>query len=111
MSRALPQGFESTAEALPDSTQRYVLSLQGVSSKAELMTALAQALSLPTHFGRNWDALYDLLTDLDSDSAVILQNQPAFAQAHSSLWEPLEGVLLDAQQFLANQGVALWLLK
>ncbi len=35
----------------------------GLIGKEALLDALATALDFPPHFGRNWDALYDLLTE------------------------------------------------
>ncbi|MEO8040770.1 MAG: barstar family protein, partial [Betaproteobacteria bacterium] len=37
----------------------------GAGGKRALLDALAGALEFPPHFGGNWDALYDCLTDLD----------------------------------------------
>ena len=37
----------------------------GPGGKRGLLDALAGALEFPPHFGGNWDALYDCLTDLD----------------------------------------------
>ena len=39
--------------------------LKGVRSKKALLEALASGLKLPKHFGHNWDALADCLTDDD----------------------------------------------
>lgn len=41
-----------------------VVDLTGVTDKAEFMARCATGLELPDYFGRNWDALADLLTDL-----------------------------------------------
>lgn len=103
-----PQGF---VRAAPAGMKVYRLPLQSVGTKAELMQTFVQTLGLDAGFGRNWDALYDVLTDLNADTALVLQRQGAFAQAHAELWQALEGVLLDAQAFLDKQGVALWLVK
>lgn len=40
--------------------------LSGCQTKAEVLAALAAQWELPAHFGHNWDALYDCLTDLKS---------------------------------------------
>ena len=48
----------------------YDISLQG--SKKALLSRMAQALSLPTWFGGNWDALEDSLKDLPGDGQVLL---------------------------------------
>ncbi|MEU9977189.1 barstar family protein [Streptomyces sp. NPDC051014] len=40
-----------------------VLDLTGVADKAALMDRAATALALPDWFGRNWDALADVLRD------------------------------------------------
>jgi RNAse (barnase) inhibitor barstar len=37
--------------------------LKGVRSKKALLETLATGLKLPKHFGHNWDALADCLTD------------------------------------------------
>ncbi|WP_415853005.1 barstar family protein, partial [Streptomyces albus] len=41
-----------------------VVDLTGVTNKADFMERCATGLELPDYFGRNWDALADLLTDL-----------------------------------------------
>jgi hypothetical protein len=40
------------------------VALAGARTKEELLDRIAQALSFPDWFGRNWDALEDCLTDL-----------------------------------------------
>lgn len=41
---------------------------------ADFHQALAQALSLPQHYGNNLDAMYDCLTELGQDTELVLQN-------------------------------------
>lgn len=109
MNGAAPVGLGALS-SVPAGVAHYTLNLSGIDSKAELMAALQETLALPEHFGRNWDALYDLLTDLNTDMALTVQEQAVFAHHHAELWEALWGVLQDAQAFLARQGVQLWLL-
>ena len=40
------------------------IELAGVRTKSELLASLSAALQFPPHFGMNWDALNDCLTDL-----------------------------------------------
>jgi len=37
----------------------------GITDREQLFEAFAAQLDFPDYFGRNWDALYDCLTDLD----------------------------------------------
>ena len=46
--------------------QRYHLAeidCEGCTDKAQLLALTARQMRLPEYFGRNWDALYDCLTD------------------------------------------------
>ncbi|KAA3652698.1 MAG: barnase inhibitor [Proteobacteria bacterium] len=41
-----------------------IAKLDGPADKADIIDTLARAFDMPRWFGRNWDALYDCLTDL-----------------------------------------------
>lgn len=43
--------------------REYIIDLAGVEDRGELHERIAQSLSLPGWYGRNLDALYDVLTD------------------------------------------------
>ena len=79
--------------------------------KAGAMDVLAKAFSLPKHFGRNLDALYDCVTDLkplpDADQpgfVVILENLPASAEGLDR--DVLLDVFRDAADFFFDKGMA-----
>lgn len=59
--------FESSGGAalsrLPGKPPRYVR-IEKPPTKRALLNTLAAVLGFPDHFGGNWDALYDSLTDL-----------------------------------------------
>lgn len=55
-----------------DPSHTTTIDLNGAHSKADLMAAVKRDLGLHDHFGANWDALADILTDLDSDTLVIV---------------------------------------
>jgi len=87
--------------------------LTGVGDKEGLMLAFLRGLGLTDHFGRNWDALYDALSDPDARPdrfALVLRDFTHFRARHRHLGPQLEQVLLDAQAEAAAQGRSLWLL-
>lgn len=84
-----------------------------VSGKESLMLAFLSGLGLTEHFGRNWDALFDVLTDpgqFPARLALLLCDYAPFRARHASLAADLETVLLDAQAVRTREGRSLWLL-
>ena len=67
----------------------------GVVSKDEILSGLAQVWSFPSHFGQNWDALVDCLSDLSwivgSQFALVIHNAPR-NEDWSTLLECLQDV-------------------
>ena len=81
--------------------------------KAGVMDALARGLGLPPHFGRNLDALYDCLTDLEpggvpgaSGLVVVVQNLPDGARFGARQREALLEVFRDAGDDFAARAIA-----
>lgn len=68
-------------KAILDATQGSALDVVMVEAKENLFDSLARALAFPDWFGRNWDALEDVLGDLSwrkSDGhVVIFRSYPA----------------------------------
>ena len=90
------------------------VTLSGVQDKDDLMLAFANDLALNASFGRNWDALYDVLSDPDTAPprlALVLCDYPDFERRHAKLAAELRQVLLDAQAALAGAQKSLWLLS
>lgn len=90
------------------------VTLSAVQDKDDLMLAFANDLALNATFGRNWDALYDVLSDPDTAPprlALVMCDYPDFERRHAKLAAELKQVLLDAQKALAGAGKALWLLS
>ncbi|CAM3175703.1 barstar family protein [Deinococcus saxicola] len=84
-----------------------------VHDKDSLMLAMLRGLALTDNFGRNWDALYDVLTDPEARPArlgLLLCDFEHFRKRHPRLSGDLERVMLDAQRDAAGQGRQLWLL-
>ncbi|WP_091673737.1 barstar family protein [Amycolatopsis marina] len=78
------------------------------SSKASTMDAIAAALSFPSWFGRNLDALYDSLTDLswlpEGEHVLIWVAADVLKRADPKGYLAIHGVLSDAQRALAPNG-------
>ena len=98
---------------LPADTLVIDLDLQGIGSKAELLSAFAHALSFPDWFGANWDALADCLSDLSWRPApaylLQLHGQPALPASELDL---LDEILSEAADNWAETGtpfVVQWL--
>ena len=86
--------------------------LEGVVSKTDLMKALDEGLSLPSHFGANWDALADSLEDdewLKHPGAVVfLQHATAYRKAHPQDWSTLEDILAEAADYWRDLRKPFW---
>ena len=54
----------SDARAIQEATRGAKLDVVAIEAKEELFDSLARALDFPQWFGRNWDALEDVLDDL-----------------------------------------------
>lgn len=82
-------------------------------SKAAVLAALGEGLHLPSHFGRNLDALYDCLTDLEpSEEAskpgfvLLVENLPDASQFPAEERSALLDVFRDAADFFYDHDAA-----
>ena len=84
------------------------IDLGRVTGKIEFLTLLAKALKFPKHFGQNWDALHDFLTDLSWHKAkgwvVVLLNANPFAERYTEDFETAIEVLKAATEHWRGQG-------
>jgi hypothetical protein len=94
------------------------VSLDGIQKKEDLLDRIAQALSFPDWFGRNWDALEDCLTDLswcpaqghvfvfdsvvpDDDVGVLIDVLASSAEFWAARRRSFFGVFVDPDRGLA----------
>ncbi len=83
-----------------------VISCTGITSKAALLTTLADSLNFPDHFGINLDALYDCLTDFllqqkQIGTVLILEGTHLL---NSITINPILDTLLDVAEFMHPKG-------
>jgi barstar (barnase inhibitor) len=78
------------------------LSLGGALGKSGLLERFAKALRFPTHFGKNWDAFNDCLTDLQwldgQGWVVIVTNARSFADKHEEEFTTAFEILTGAAE-------------
>ena len=59
---------------------------------------LAERLDLPTYYGRNLDALYDVLTDIGEDTQIILEDPAAVIENLGKYGEALLATMQEAAE-------------
>lgn len=67
-----------------------------VETRAELHTAIADALGLPSYYGRNLDALADCLSDCDGSQVLLWDSWGVLARAEPAFFGVVVGLLDDS---------------
>jgi RNAse (barnase) inhibitor barstar len=92
----------------------FKLNLGGAVGKSGLLDRCAKALRFPAHFGKNWDALNDCLTDLDWLSGkglvLIVTNAKNFADEHEEPFHTAIDVLNGAAAYWRERKKPFWVL-
>ena len=85
--------------------------LSSAQSKQEILDLIAAQYTFPAHFGKNFDALYDCMTDLVHKSGpqpgfiVVLEQIPAHAKFDKEAREQLLDIFRDAADYWADRKV------
>ena len=66
-----------------------------IATKEELHSALAEQLAFPAWYGRNLDALYDLLSVEGEGLCIVLRDRPALEAALGGYFRVFLGLLED----------------
>jgi RNAse (barnase) inhibitor barstar len=86
-------------------------SLGNAQSKQDVLDMIAAQYTFPAHFGKNFDALYDCMTDLVHKSGpqpgfiVVLEQIPAHAKFDKEAREQLLDIFRDAADYWADRKV------
>jgi len=85
--------------------------LANAQSKQDVLDLLAQQFILPAHFGKNFDALYDCMTDPVHKSGpqpgfvVVLEQIPATAKFDKEAREQLLDIFRDTADYWADRKI------
>ncbi|GAB4209478.1 barstar family protein [Tibeticola sp.] len=80
-------------------------------SKQDVLDMIAQQFTLPTHFGKNFDALYDSITDPVHKSGpqpgfvVVLEHIPANGKFDKEAREQLLDIFRDAADYWGDRKI------
>ena len=80
-------------------------------SKQDVLDLIAQQFTFPTHFGKNFDALYDCMTDPLHKSGpqpgfiVVLEQIPAHAKFDKEAREQLLDIFRDASDYWGDRKI------
>jgi RNAse (barnase) inhibitor barstar len=85
--------------------------LASAQSKQDVLEMIAQQFTLPAHFGKNFDALYDCITDPlhkigpQPGFIVVLEQIPANAKFDKEAREQLLDIFRDAADYWADRKI------
>jgi RNAse (barnase) inhibitor barstar len=103
------QDLQDTARALG---QHFLYAnLAQAQSKQDVLDLIAQQFILPAHFGKNFDALYDCMTDPVHKSGpqpgfiVVLESIPATAKFDKEAREQLLDIFRDTADYWADRKI------
>lgn len=105
---------EIAAAAKTAGLEVFKLDLAGAHGKSGLLDRCAKTLRFPAHFGKNWDALNDCLTDLDwlggKGLVLIVTSAKNFAAAHEEPFQTAIDVLNGAAAYWRARKKPFWVL-
>lgn len=92
--------------------QHSTVKLGHAKDRTAVFAELDRALKLPDHFGRNWDALADVMEDRQwlgkHGRVIIIAGSAAYRRDHPNDWATLEEILAEACEFWKERHVAFW---
>ncbi len=86
----------------------YHLEGMKIEKKEQFLNHVSVVMHFPDHFGRNWDAFYDCLTDMEWSEAkgflIYFDHTDAFATHHESELETVIELFQDAVDYWKEEG-------
>ncbi|MBR5115969.1 MAG: barstar family protein [Lachnospiraceae bacterium] len=90
------QASDSSTKA--DRVRVFYIDLQEAASPAEVQESIASALPLPAHYGRNLDALYDVLTEYGCGWDLIFYHDALLSRSQPKYYETLKRLCREAAE-------------
>ena len=75
-----------------------ILNGRAMTDRPSVHSHLAERLELPAWYGRNLDALYDVLTEIGSDTELILEDPAAVVENLGKYGESLLSTMQEAAE-------------
>lgn len=92
----------------------YYLNGSKIRDKQSFLEKIAQAMSFPAYFGKNWDALNDVLTDMSwaqpGGIIILFQAPEHFMRAAPKDWEIALDIFKSAAEFWQRQNIPFYVL-
>ena len=83
--------------------RKVVLNFDGMNSKEEIQEYLAEQMEFPFYYGKNLDALYDLLTERAGPTRIVIRRGDTLVSWLGDYGKSLIQTMLDADR--ANPGL------
>ncbi|MDR2014191.1 MAG: barstar family protein [Azoarcus sp.] len=108
-----PEALADLIQACETSSLHYfAIDIADVLNKAQLLERFAETLKFPDYFGRNWDALYDVLCDREwfGNSGIVLhlKHTGSFEKLAADDWLALCATLEEAIDYWRCLNLPFW---
>ena len=84
---------------------------QKIEKKEQFLNHAAVVLKFPSHFGNNWDAFYDCITDMEwvrgTGYVIYFDHTDSFAAHHESQLETIIELFQDAVDFWREEDTSM----
>lgn len=84
-----------------------VLEGKAMADRVSAHNHLTERLELPSYYGRNLDALFDVLTEISQDTEIVLNDPSVVVELMGRYGEALLGTLQEAAEQNPNLTVTL----
>lgn len=107
-----PAGLEATVQAESLAFRR--IDATPIKTKSQFLGLLGRALSFPSWYGRNWDALEDCLTDLswiaEAGLVIEIEGYSTYAQADPDGFAILLDIFKTSAEYWRSEGRPFWVI-